>query len=138
MEFENNIQFVKYLYDEYKQDVPFSCICAHYTEDVVWIYGRDEKIENIPLIGKFIGHQGMVEFLSLKTKIINVNLWKRISYEEISTDEVKVELNCEYELVSSPSSKLKIQEVHVHKVKDFKSKEVVMKFDLNSFVKFVE
>jgi hypothetical protein len=139
MEFESNLEFVKYLYDEYKQDVPLTCICAHYTEDVIWIYGQEEIIKNVPLIGKFFGHKGMIEFLTLKNKLINVNTWKRISYEEISIEEVKVELDCEYELISNPLSlpPLRMKEVHFHKVKDFQSKKVLMKFDLNLFVKFM-
>jgi len=37
--FGDHETFVRYLYDEYKQDVPLPCITAHYSEDVEWVFG---------------------------------------------------------------------------------------------------
>ena len=136
MDFQNNKEFVKYLYDEYKQDVPLNCICAHYTEDCIWIYGSSIEEENkkkLPLIGKFKGHEGIIEFLTEKNKLLNVLKWERISYENISKDEIKVELNCEYELISNSKKNLKIKETHIHKVKDFQSSNVSMTFDIKNY-----
>eukprot|EP01080_Neovahlkampfia_damariscottae_P007707 gene7707-12173_t len=135
MDFENNKEFVKYLYDEYKQDVPLDCICAHYTTDCVWIFGQEEKKKNLPLVGKFFGHDGIIEFLTEKNKLLNVLKWERVSYEDISNDKVKVILDCEYELISDSKKKLKIKETHIHKVNDFQSAAVTMTFDLESYQK---
>ncbi|PRP82244.1 3',5'-cyclic-nucleotide phosphodiesterase regA [Planoprotostelium fungivorum] len=99
--FENNKQFVKYLYDEYKQDIPLPCIAAHYPKDLVWTFGG-QRNEDFPLSGTWHGQTGLIEFLTLKDHLIQVDKWHRKEYLwEPGSDKVVVFLDCEYTIRST-------------------------------------
>jgi len=134
--FEGNPEtFVRYLYDEYKQDVPLPCITAHYTTDLDWIFGGPISNPIIPLVGHFKGREGLIKFLELKGELLEVTKWERTKFvvqkdqKEGENIIVVVFVQTAYTIKKTMKS-YEVEEVHVHHVTpDFKDAKVHITFD---------
>ncbi|GAB5370680.1 hypothetical protein AAMO2058_001514000 [Amorphochlora amoebiformis] len=126
--FKNDLTcFVRYLYDQFKFDVPIPCIEAHYPKDVKWTFGGPVNNPQIPLTGRYVGHSGMVRFLTMLQKLVRVDKWERKEFIS-QGHRVVVILEATYTILSSGRS-YSVEEVHIHRVVDWQSKEVWILFD---------
>jgi hypothetical protein len=133
---ENNlIELMKYVYDEYKFDVPLPCIKRHYSEDVEWTFGQKEKTKNCPLIGYFKGHEGMIEFLQMYQDYIKVLKWERKSFELVDENKIKVELDCQYKILKNDFV-YNVNETHYHTIVNNQSKVVKIFFNIDNVEDF--
>jgi len=133
--FENSVEtFVRYLYDEYKQDIPLPCICRHYSEDVRWHFGCVNQTRRGSLLGLWQKRQGIVDFLTAKDQLLEVIRWNRDSYiVDESKRQVCVIVDAAYR-VRSTGVLIEQVEIHTHVVSStFEDTEVRITFDTGNF-----
>jgi len=118
------------LYQEYRPgDNPnnyLSSIESTYAPDVEWTFGGCEN-KSIPLCGTFFGHQGISKFLSQVQETVTVTKWE--TKDVIAqNDKVVVVLDAQY-TVKKTGKSYKVEEVHIHTVRNFQSQRVKIYFD---------
>ena len=127
--FGNYTEFIRYIYAEYKFDIPDICIERYFTADVKWIFGQRLLEEGgvCPLLGTFVGRKALSEWLSTMTDAIEVQYWHVDTVEEIKPGKVQLTLRAKYS-VKQTNTVYNFQEIHVLKIQDWSIKEVKMKF----------
>jgi len=141
--FGNLDNFIRYIYAEYKFDIPDPCIHRHFHPDIEWIFGHDMESSSspsyslfnalhsvCPLIGKFVGHEKMKYWLKLMLQSLEILKWQ-VNHVTVQGDHLTVLLHGEYQ-VKNTGKKYAVEETHHHIIKNWEIMSVKILFDLQS------
>jgi len=128
--FQNDLEnMAKYVYDEYKFDVPWPCLRRHFVPDVEWIFGGPVPSPIIPLCGRYEGHDAVATWLERMNKELTIKRWQPVSFiTDKEKQKIVVVMDCSY-VVNKTGKSVEVEEVHIHTVKDFVTTKLHILFD---------